>query len=60
MVDSTSMLHTIRLEHTPHGKDESELEERLDLGVGGGGIIGRLLSVTGGGREIGNGVIGWN
>ena len=57
---SSSLFHTIRLGNTPDGQTASELRERLELGAGGAGVIGRMLSVVDGGREIGNGVIGGN
>ena len=55
-------MHTVELKHTSNdnGGHGSDLGDRLDLGVGGCGVIGRMLSITSGGREIGNGVIGWN
>lgn len=41
-----------------------QLPKRLDLGVGGAGIIGRKVSVMtsswNGPRVVGEGVIGWN
>ena len=54
------LLHAIQLRDTPDGQTASELRERLELGAGGAGVIGRMLSVVDGGREIGSGVIGWN
>ena len=57
---SSSLLHTIHLKDTPDGQTASELRERLELGAGGAGVIGRMLSVVDGEREIGNGIIGWN
>ncbi|KAF8543891.1 hypothetical protein BDD12DRAFT_873869 [Trichophaea hybrida] len=37
------------------------LDRRLELGVGGDGIIGRVISVVGkGGVVLGEGIIGWN
>ena len=57
---SSSLLHTIHLKDTPDGQTASELTERLELGASGAGVIGRMLSVVDGGREIGHGVIGWN
>jgi hypothetical protein len=37
------------------------LDRRLELGVGGDGIIGRTVSVVGkGGVVLGEGIIGWN
>ena len=38
----------------------AELRQRLDLGVGGEGVIGKLVSVACNGTDLGNGVIGWN
>lgn len=54
------MLRTIQIKDTPNGQNESELGERLNLAVGGSGVIGRLLSVVAVGGEIGNVVIGWD
>ena len=55
------MVHTLQLKHAANdGEDGSDLRDRLDLGVGGSGVIGRMLSIKSGEREIGNGVIGWN
>ena len=38
----------------------AELNRRLDLGVGGEGVIGKMVSVSCNGLDLGNGVIGWN
>ncbi|CCX17436.1 hypothetical protein FPQ18DRAFT_332510 [Pyronema domesticum] len=38
----------------------SSLERRLDLGVGGKGIIGRAVSIVAGGAVLGQGIVGWN
>ena len=38
----------------------AKLGERLELAVGGGGVIGKMVSVTRGGLEFGDGIIGWN
>ena len=54
------LLHTIQLKDSPDAQTAAELRERLELGAGGAGVIGRMLSVVDGGREIGSGVIGWN
>ena len=35
------------------------LDQRLDLGVGGAGVIGRGVTVWREGREVGRGVLGW-
>ena len=40
--------------------NEVELDRRLDLVVGGQGVIGRMMSVFSGREKIGDGVIGWN
>lgn len=56
----TERLHAVRLRHSSNGNNDMELGERLELGVGGSGVIGRTLSVMRGGEEVGNGVIGWN
>lgn len=62
VLDPSSIVqHTIQLKRaSDDGEHESNLGARLDLGVGGSGVIGRMLSITCGGRQIGNGVIGWN
>ena len=36
------------------------LGQRLELGVGGEGVIGKMVSVSCSGVEVGNGVVGWN
>jgi len=36
------------------------LDRRLDLGVGGDGIIGRSVSVVRKGMVLGEGIVGWN
>ncbi|KAA8896053.1 hypothetical protein FN846DRAFT_296942 [Sphaerosporella brunnea] len=41
-------------------KGQLVLDRRLDLGVGGDGIIGRTVSVVKGGIVLGEGIIGWN
>ena len=33
---------------------------RLDLFVGGKGVVGRMVSVLNGKDKLGDGVIGWN
>lgn len=38
----------------------AELGQRLDLGVGGHGVIGKMVSVACDGQDLGNGIIGWN
>ncbi|KAL8827423.1 MAG: hypothetical protein Q9191_003190 [Dirinaria sp. TL-2023a] len=38
----------------------AKLGERLELAVGGEGVIGKMVSVTSGGLEYGDGIIGWN
>lgn len=38
----------------------AKLGERLELAVGGEGVIGKMVCVTSGGLELGDGVIGWN
>ena len=64
VVNHASMIvHNVELKHASNDNGRgygSDLGDRLDLGVGGCGVIGRMLSVTSGGREIGHGVIGWN
>ncbi|KAI5853446.1 hypothetical protein BZA05DRAFT_444459 [Tricharina praecox] len=40
--------------------DGLPLDRRLDLGVGGDGIIGRSVSVVRKGVVLGEGIIGWN
>ena len=39
---------------------EVELDMRLDLFVGGKGVVGRMVSVLDGKEKLGDGVIGWN
>ena len=39
---------------------EVELDTRLDLYVGGKGVVGRMVSVLNGKEKLGDGVIGWN
>lgn len=38
----------------------AQLGRRLELSVGGEGVVGKMVSVTCSGVEIGNGVVGWN
>lgn len=38
----------------------AELGERLELAVGGEGVIGKMISITSEGLELGDGIIGWN
>ena len=38
----------------------AKLGERLELAVGGEGVIGKMVSITSGGSEFGDGIIGWN
>ena len=38
----------------------AELTPRLELGVGGEGVIGKMVSVSCDGDELGDGIIGWN
>ena len=39
---------------------EVELDRRLELFVGGKGVVGRMVSVLDGKEKLGDGVIGWN
>ena len=39
---------------------EVELDTRLDLFVGGKGVVGRMVSVLNGKEKLGDGIIGWN
>ena len=56
----TERLHAVRLRHSSDGNNDMQLGERLELGVGGSGVVGRTLSIMRGGKGVGNGVIGWN
>ena len=51
------VMHTFTLQNT---ETRQLLCQRLDLGVGGDGVVGRTVSVTGcDGEVLGEGVIGW-
>ena len=43
-----------------HAAHEVELDTRLDLFVGGKGVVGRMVSVLNGKEKLGDGIIGWN
>ena len=43
-----------------HAAHELELDTRLDLFVGGKGVVGRMVSVLNGKEKLGDGIIGWN
>ena len=43
-----------------HATHEVELDTRLDLFVGGKGVVGRMVSVLNGKEKLGDGIIGWN
>ena len=52
--------HVLRLTSTDSMIATAELRQRLDLGVGGEGVIGKMVSVACNGNDLGNGIIGWN
>lgn len=54
-----SILFGLKMQLVGNGRDVLGLEERVEVGAGGSGVVGRGLSVTGGGMEAGGGVIGW-
>ncbi|SMR53114.1 unnamed protein product [Zymoseptoria tritici ST99CH_1A5] len=58
--DPSTILHMIPLPHSIQPDVPFDLGRRLDLGVGGEGIIGRRVSFVTGGRVVGEGVMGWN
>ena len=67
--DPQDVLHSFSLGSSPfdriHGSDRFRLPAKLDLGVGGDGVIGRRVSLvrrTGadGARVLRQGIIGWN
>jgi hypothetical protein len=48
------IMHSLPLE-------SGALDRRLELGVGGNGIIGRAVTVVDGNKTVvGEGVVGWN
>jgi hypothetical protein len=53
-----NILHSLSLDLATKGL--LVLDRRLNLGVGGDGIIGRTVSVVKEGVVLGEGIIGWN
>ncbi|KAG7008110.1 hypothetical protein G7Y79_00007g022350 [Physcia stellaris] len=62
LASSTSQVanHALEFVHGEGGMAVAELRQRLELSVGGEGVIGRMVSVSCSGVEVGNGVVGWN
>jgi hypothetical protein len=67
--DPQDVLHTFSLgldgASDAKGVDSFQLPTRLDLGVGGDGVVGRRVSLVrktgmGGSRVLRQGIIGWN
>lgn len=54
------MLHKFAVPGSAVDHVPFRLEGRMDLGVGGEGIIGRRVSFMQGRRVLGEGIIGWN
>lgn len=59
-ITDSSILHRIALPKDVKFGTAFDLNARLDLGVGGDGIIGRRVSLIGDERVIGEGIMGWN
>ena len=60
-----SFIFDRQMQHDRAGEQQSTtavaLNQRLNLGVGGDGIVGRRISVLGEGNQIlGEGIIGWD
>ena len=62
LASSTSQVanHALQFVHGEGGMAVAQLGRRLELSVGGEGVVGKMVSVTCSGVEIGNGVVGWN
>lgn len=58
-IDSSSVMHTSTMGQSGK-RDEVDFGERLELDVGGRGVIGRMVSVVRGKERLGDGIIGWN
>jgi hypothetical protein len=55
-----AILHCIELPTDLNAGAKFPLRMRLDLGVGGNGVIGRRVSLLASGRVVGEGIMGWN
>ncbi|KAL1587453.1 hypothetical protein WHR41_03843 [Cladosporium halotolerans] len=56
----SSILHRFAVPQTAHQGNAFDLNQRLDLGVGGDGVIGRRVSFVNEQTVLGEGIIGWN
>lgn len=66
-VSEAGLLHTFALQNRCMSTQDSriswELDQYLDLGVGGNGIIGRRISIYEDAmlrRHVAEGIVGWN
>lgn len=61
MSDSGAATHALEFVDGEGGMAVAQLRQRLELSVGGEGVIGKMVSVTSStGMEFGNGIVGWN
>jgi hypothetical protein len=60
VVDDSSILHRIAIPMDSRPGTPFLLKEKLDLGVGGAGVIGRRVSLLNGQVVAAEGVLGWN
>jgi len=56
----TSILHRFAIPHIAHNGHAFSLDQSLDLGVGGDGVIGRRVSFVHQQIVLGEGILGWN
>lgn len=56
----SSVLHRFSLPGTSKAGVPFSLATKLDLGVGGNGIIGRRVSLLAGHVVLAEGILGWN
>lgn len=60
LLEEECVLHRFAVPGSAIDRVPFSLERRLDLGVGGEGIIGRRVSFLQGRCVLGEGIIGWN
>lgn len=53
-------MHRFDIPHIAHSGCAFSLDQSLDLGVGGDGVIGRRVSFVHEQTVLGEGILGWN
>ena len=59
-IAEASVMHRISIPRLVRTSELFPVDSRLELGVGGAGIVGRRVSLLRGQNVIGRGIMGWN